>query len=175
MIKLKKFSIFIFAVSIVFMYVCFNSVSSTNSDSKELALLGETQNDESIKVIYDEDSTQQLYLEKLDKLDTTLKISLEEKYNSPVTLDLMDAATEEYKQWDTMLNKIYSKLKEELPQEDVTKLNDEQLKWIHDRDIKSKDAYNSNKDGSIAPLNSLMSLIDTTQKRCYELVNQYMK
>lgn len=120
-------------------------------------------------------STKQLYLDKLNELDANLKISLEEKYASPKTQDMIDAANEEFNQWDYMLNEIYSKLEEQLSQEDMDNLRVEEVNWINTRDLKSKEAAEKYEGGTIAPYMSLISLIDSTKTRCYELVEQFMK
>lgn len=120
-------------------------------------------------------STKQMYIEKLNELDTNLKISLEEKYASPKTQDMLDAANEEFSQWDYMLNEIYSTLEVQLSQEDMNNLRIEELNWINTRDLKSEAAANEFKGGTMEPLNRVMSLVTSTKERCYELVNQYMK
>ncbi|MDZ4907338.1 DUF1311 domain-containing protein, partial [Clostridium perfringens] len=75
-------------------------------------------------------STKQIYLEKLNKLEVNLETSLKEKYASPVTQDMIDAANEEFKQWDAMLNEAYAELEKQLSKEEIDKLRDEELNWI---------------------------------------------
>lgn len=74
-----------------------------------------------------------------------------------------------------MLNEIYSVLKEQLKEEEMDKLTEEELNWIKSIDEKSEAADDGVEDGTIAPLNRVMSLVTSTKSRCYELVNQYMK
>lgn len=121
------------------------------------------------------DSKKNMYLQKLNELETKLDLELKDKYASPKTKDMTEAASEEFVQWDNMLNEIYSKLEEELSKEDMNKLRDGELDWINNKDLKSKEARDKYKGGSIAPYMELSSLIDSTKKRCYELVNEYIK
>lgn len=118
--------------------------------------------------------TKQIYLEKLNKLEADLNISLEEKY-SGTTQQMIEAGYEEYKEWDNVLNEVYSELKKQLTEKEMDKLTEEELNWIKSRDEKSEAAANENKGGTIEPLNRVMSLVTSTKERCYELVNQYMK
>ncbi|WP_300381988.1 lysozyme inhibitor LprI family protein [Clostridium sp.] len=118
--------------------------------------------------------TKQSYLNQLDKLKSDLESSKDTRYASPVTLDLIEAANDEYKLWDDKLNEIYSVLKQELPKDKMDKLTEEELNWINVRDEKSKAASKLNEGGSIAPLNEVTSLIKSTRDRCYELVNKYI-
>lgn len=119
--------------------------------------------------------TKQIYLEKLSKLEANLETSLKEKYASPVTQDMIDAANEEFKQWDYMLNEAYAELEKQLSKEEMDKLTDEELNWIKSRDEKSEAAANEFKGGTMEPLNRVMSLAASTKERCFELVNKYMK
>lgn len=127
---------------------------------------------------YNEDNTEsikQIYLNKLDELAKNLDATRDKRYASPVTLDLINAANDEYKQWDDILNEIYSLLEEQLSQGDMDKLREEEIEWINSKESKSKEAADEYKGGTIAPYMAISSSIDSTRKRCYELVNQYMK
>lgn len=66
-------------------------------------------------------SSKQIYLEKLNELEANLDTSLKEKY-SGTTLEMVEAGSEEYEQWDNILNEIYSELKQQLAEEDMKKL-----------------------------------------------------
>lgn len=126
----------------------------------------------------DEDNTEsqkQFYLNKLDELAKNLEETRDERYAGPTTLDINEAASDEYKQWDDILNEIYSVLEEQLSKEDMDKLRAEEINWINIKESKSKEAADEYKGGTIAPYMAISSSIDSTRKRCYELVNQYMK
>ena len=98
-------------------------------------------------------------------------------YEDEIEIDLLndDYNKDEYKQWDDILNEIYSLLEEQLSQEDMDKLRAEEIEWINSKESKSKEAADEYKGGTIAPYMAISSSIDSTRKRCYELVNQYMK
>lgn len=115
------------------------------------------------------------YIEQLNKLKSNLEASSDKRYESPVTSDLIQAANEEYKLWDDKLNEIYSILKKQLPKDTMDKLTEEEIAWIKIRDENAEAAAKANEDGSIAPLNKVISLIESTSDRCFELVNNYMK
>lgn len=115
------------------------------------------------------------YLEQLNKLEAELNSSLKEKYDSGITLEMSEAASKEYEQWDYMLNDIYSCLREILTSEEMDKLTEEQLNWIALRDKKAEEAATEFEGGSFAPVNQLLSLKTITKERCYELVDLYMK
>lgn len=57
----------------------------------------------------------------------------------------------------------------------MDKLREEEIEWINSKESKSKEAADEYKGGTIAPYMAISSSIDSTRKRCYELVNQYMK
>jgi uncharacterized protein YecT (DUF1311 family) len=121
------------------------------------------------------DSMKQIYLEKLNKLEADLDETLIEKYASPKTQDMIDAANKEYTEWDNMLNDIYTELQNQLSIEEIDQLRDSELNWIENRDKKSQESHEQFKGGTIASLNAIKSLANSTKSRCYELVNQYMK
>ena len=56
----------------------------------------------------------------------------EEKYQTK--LGMRELASEEYEMWDTLLNDIYSELKNILSNKDMDRLTDLQIQWISDRD-----------------------------------------
>lgn len=118
--------------------------------------------------------TKEHFLEQLDTLKVDLDNTKDTRYASPVTVDLVDAASEEYKLWDDKLNEIYNYLQTTLPEDEMNKLTKEELQWITIRDEKSEEAAKKNEGGTIAPFNKIMSLISSTRDRCYELVNNYI-
>ena len=83
-------------------------------------------------------SKKQIYLEKLNELETNLNESLKERYDSGITQQMLEAGSEEFEKWDNMLNEIYSILKEQLTTEEMDKLTAEELNWINGRDEKVK-------------------------------------
>ena len=96
----------------------------------------------------------------------------EEKYQT--TLGMRELASEEYEMWDTLLNDIYSELKNTLSNEDMDKLINLQIQWIADRDAIAEEAGKEAEGGSLQPLLITTSKSQTTKDRCLELINDYM-
>jgi len=193
MSKFIKSVICIVSTCVLFLGGCSNVISEKEvksdkegaiTSSKSIENNDDSSNKEKVVVPLEEIETnenteseliKQSYLRKLDELDANLKISLKEKYASPVTLDMIEASNEELKQWDDMLNEIYAKLEKQLSKEEMDKLRGEELKWIESRDKKSEEARSEFAGGSIEPFMGMQSLVESTKTRCYELVNEYMK
>lgn len=174
MSKFMKSIICIIGICVLLLGGCSNNTSENRGQT--IRKEGEVASTDKIEnKIEETTSNKDIYLEKLNHLEDSLNKSLKDKYDSGITLQMLEAASEEFEEWDYMLNEIYSKLKEQLTEEEMNKLTQEELKWIETRDEKSKAADDGFEDGSIAPVLRLMSLVSSTKERCYELVNQYMK
>lgn len=117
-------------------------------------------------------SKKQEYKAKLDKIKLEFKGA-----NSPsaTTNDMYQEAYKEYKQWDTALNEIYGVLKTQLSATDMKKLQNEELQWIKDRDAKAKKDAAEMAGGTMEKVLYAGSLANSTQERCYQLVDKYMK
>lgn len=76
--------------------------------------------------------------------------------------------------WDGMLNEIYGVLKEQLPTEKMNLLREEQREWIVFRDNSAKEASLKFQGGTGEQLEYVIVLNNLTEKRCFELVEQYM-
>lgn len=176
---MRKFTIsliFIVVLSTLFLVGCTPGVNEkedqTNKEETQSNSSDCTENGDNNTDI---NSTKQIYLEKLTKLESDLIESLKEKYASPKTQDMIDAANKEYTEWDNMLNEIYTELEKHLSKEDMDQLRDSELNWIEERDKKAQEAQDEYNYGTIAPLSRIKSLANNTKSRCYKLVNQYMK
>ncbi|MBX4261893.1 DUF1311 domain-containing protein [Clostridium estertheticum] len=119
-----------------------------------------------------EKSNKQEYTIKLDNIEIGLAY-LKEK-EAGTTMEMRQATAEKYKKWDTALNEIYGVLKKQLSSSDMKNLQSEEIQWISNRDTTAKDASSKYKGGTMEPLVYSGSLVDTTKKRCYELVEKYM-
>ncbi|MDU5110962.1 MAG: lysozyme inhibitor LprI family protein [Clostridium sp.] len=194
MSKITKSIICIVSVSSVFLVGCsnvFNDIKEqSNNEDKIITSVENTDNNETdidkgqdAIESKENDSTndnekitiKQMYLDKLNELEADLNTSLKEKYDSGITLKMIEAASEEYEKWDKMLNEVYSKLAEQLSETEINNLTEDELNWIKIRDEKSDAADDKFEGGSIAPFLRIDSLAKTTKERCYELVNNYMK
>lgn len=96
----------------------------------------------------------------------------EEKYQT--TIGMRELAAQEYEMWDTLLNEIYSELKNILSKEDMDNLTDLQVQWISDRDSIAEAAGKKAEGGTLQPLLITTSKSQTTKERCLELINDYM-
>lgn len=104
-----------------------------------------------------------------------MKVELEDKYSTGVTVDLIDAVNIEYKSWDDLLNEIYGVLKEQLSAAEMESVKNEQINWISIRDAKAEDSASEVKGGTLEPVFYTSSLVESTKNRCYELIEKYMK
>ncbi|MBN1075145.1 DUF1311 domain-containing protein [Clostridium botulinum] len=120
-----------------------------------------------------QESTKQIYKNKLDAIELGMKDLDDLKGGS--TLEMKSAAKEEYERWDRALNEIYGVLQKQLSSDDRNKLKDEEIKWIASRDEQAKKDSLQYKGGTAETLIYGMSLGQSTKERCYELVEKYMK
>ena len=122
------------------------------------------------------ESRKQEFKNKLDKLDEKLSSSEEaKKADAGVTYDMLNYGGKQYAEWDKILNEIYNILKQQLPTDEMKKLQIEEIKWIAEKDTKAKKAALEFKGGTFENVAYTNSLVQTTQVRCYELVDKYMK
>ena len=105
--------------------------------------------------------------------------SLEAKTNNMLdgytTYEMTNSATQIYTLWDNELNKIYGVLKNQLSESEMNSLRQKQREWITYRDNKAEQDAAEYEGGTMAQLELILSKANTTQERCYELVNWYMK
>ena len=113
------------------------------------------------------------YTKKLNDIQT--KIDKEYNFNDTITTqDMRKSSGAQYKLWDDALNEIYKELQKTLSSSDMEKLKKEELAWISKKESDAKNAADEVKGGTLEPVNYSLSLADSTKKRCYELVNNYM-
>ncbi len=74
-----------------------------------------------------------------------------------------------YELWNGVLNDLWGKLQDSLPEEEFDKLLDEQLQWIEDKENTVKEAGKDYEGGSLYPLITISEAADITQQRVYEL------
>jgi len=91
------------------------------------------------------------------------------------TYEMTNSATQIYTLWDNELNKIYGVLKNQLSESEMNSLRQKQREWITYRDNKAEQDAAEYEGGTMAQLELILSKANTTQERCYELVNWYMK
>lgn len=157
-----------------------NDIAKTdnNSDTKSNPKISENNKEKVMKENSDttkiQESTKQIYKNKLDNIELGMK-DLDKKFATGHTSDRNEAEAEVIKRWDDALNEIYDVLKQQLSAEDMNNLKNEEIKWISYRDDKAKEDSSASKGGSIYTYIYESSVAETTKKRCYELVDKYMK
>ena len=112
-------------------------------------------------------------LRYLNKLNDIQK-SINDMPPGDTTAEMNEFADREYKLWDNALNEIYGYLKNNLPQDKFKALEQDEVRWIKEKEVKAKDAADKFKGGTAAPSVYLGTLADETKDRCYKLVNDYM-
>ena len=97
------------------------------------------------------------------------------KLDSGVTADMHEGMAELSEAWEKELNAVYSLLMEKLPKKDKIKLENEQKKWLKNRDIKAKKAAKEAEGGTMEPLLFTSSIEELNEERAIELAKRYDK
>ena len=104
-----------------------------------------------------------------------LEEKVQTKLDSGVTADMREATTELSETWENELNTVYSLLMEKLPKKDKIKLENEQKKWLKNRDIKAKKDAKEAEGGTMEPLLFVSSIEELNEERAIELAKRYDK
>ena len=97
------------------------------------------------------------------------------KLDSGVTADMREGMAELSEGWENELNTIYSLLMEKLPKAEKVKLENEQKKWLKNRDIKAKKDAKEAEGGTMEPLLFVSSIEELNEERAIELAKRYDK
>ena len=109
----------------------------------------------------------------LEEWAKTLKDLLE---NEDLTqAEMNEASSELYATWDSALNILWNELKEELPDDEFSKLLDEQREWIKAKEDAVAKAGAEYEGGSMHSLVVNMEAADITEKRVNELYEIYQQ
>ncbi|MCA1294786.1 DUF1311 domain-containing protein [Paenibacillus sp. alder61] len=114
------------------------------------------------------------YLDKLKEIEEGLS-DLDQLNEEGTTASMTQAADETYKRWDAALNEINGELKNRLTESAIKDLKEEQRKWIAQRDKAAAKAAEEFEGGTMEALQLVAAKAEMTKKRCYELVENYMK
>ena len=109
-----------------------------------------------------------LYCRWAQQLNTDIAYSSEYEWHSQMKLS--QGYSEAYKAWDVLLNDVYSRLMELLPENEFSKLTSEQLQWIEEKELEMESAYSAFEGGSAAPMFRAMVGCSYTEQRIYELL-----
>lgn len=109
----------------------------------------------------------------LEEWAKTLKDLLE---NEELTqAEMNETSAELYATWDSALNILWNELKEELPDDEFSKLLDEQREWIKSKEEAVAKAGAEYEGGSMYSLVVNMEAADITEKRVNELYEMYQQ
>ena len=113
------------------------------------------------------------YLKMLD--DIQKKIDKDyDMQKAGTTYEMRNVNGEQYDLWDGALNTIYKDLKNTLSPSDMKKLQDEELAWIYKKESDAKKESMKVQGGTLEQVYYGVSIVESTKKRCYELVIKYM-
>ena len=106
---------------------------------------------------------------ELAKVEVTAALIEEELQSDINQTALNDAAQRLFETWDNELNSIWSRLKEQMPEDEFETLLEEQRAWISNKEEAVKNAGAEYEGGSIQPLIEYKEAAEITKKRVYEL------
>ena len=104
-----------------------------------------------------------------------LEEKVQVKLDSGVTADMREGIAELSEAWEKELNTVYSLLMEKLPKAEKVKLENEQKKWLKNRDIKAKKDAKEAEGGTMEPLLFTSSIEELNEERAIELAKRYDK
>ncbi len=115
-------------------------------------------------------------LERYDEaLETQKDIDDQFEKGSMDQATMNTLAYSEYDLWDTLLNDIWSYLRENLHSEEMDPLTEEQKKWIKEKESSVRDAAADFEGGSMQPMIENGTAAAITKKRVDYLVEKYLK
>ena len=107
------------------------------------------------------------YMASIAEQSDILKTALEQEALTQQDMNLKSEKL--YKLWDDALNYLWGKLKETLPEEEFTKVLDEQRTWIAEKEKNVEEAGKEVEGGSMYSLVVNMEAAKITEERVYEL------
>ena len=153
--------------------VAYNSSLSESTKNRCYELVNNYMTDSKIKI----NDSKKDYINNLDNIENEILSSQEYKNAATgVTSNMVVLTDKEYNEWGGALNQIYNLLKQQLPSDEMKKLNKEEAQWATQKENKAKKSEEAQGAGSqLGNIAYKASLAHTTQSRCYELVYRYMK
>jgi uncharacterized protein YecT (DUF1311 family) len=117
----------------------------------------------------------QEFLEKLDNIQKELDaLPVKKDSDAGITNAMRSYYGISYDMYDKAINEIYTLLKNQLSSETMKTLQAEQIKWIKQKEADANKEASQFKGGTFEFVAFNSSLYESTKKRCYELVNNYM-
>ncbi|MDR3594215.1 lysozyme inhibitor LprI family protein [Clostridium sp.] len=156
-----------------FELVAYNMSLYESTKNRCYELVNNYMTDSKIKI----NASKQDYINKLDNIENEILLSPEYKNAATgITHNMLVLTDKEYNEWDVALNEIYNLLKQQLPSDEMKKLDQEEAQWIIQKENKAKKSEDPQGVGSqLGNIAYQASLAHTTQSRCYELAYRYMK
>jgi uncharacterized protein YecT (DUF1311 family) len=115
------------------------------------------------------------FLEKLDNIQKELdSLPVKKDSDAGITNAMRSYYGISYDMYDKAINEIYTLLKNQLSSETMKTLQAEQIKWIKQKEADANKEASQFKGGTFEFVAFNSSLYESTKKRCYELVNNYM-
>lgn len=103
---------------------------------------------------------------------------IDSKLNSNSLMDQMtlnQTAYEEFDMWDTLLNQVWQYLGANLDEKTMEKLEEEEHKWIKEKEAAMKDAGADFEGGSMQPMVEYGAGSTATRKRVETLIEKYIQ
>ncbi|MDL4839411.1 lysozyme inhibitor LprI family protein [Aquibacillus rhizosphaerae] len=144
------------------------NTDNMDQENNDVIKKEDTTNNEPVK---EAPSTKNEYIEKLN---AAKKESEELEAPDSSTYALKKVEDDRFDIWDQLLNEIYGELKEQLPPEKMDPIREEQRNWIDHRDDSALEASLKYKGGTQEHLEYVAVLANLTEKRCFELVEDYL-
>lgn len=167
-------------LSMIILVACTNGIEKTQNATNEIKQ--DEQPQENINKVNNItnastkiEERREEFLGRLDNIQKQLD-ALPEKKDSDagITNAMRSYYGEAFDMYDEALNEIYSLLKEQLSQDAMKSLKDEENNWIAEKEDAANKEAAQYKGGTFEFVAYNMSLYESTKKRCYELVNNYM-
>ncbi|MBH0162849.1 lysozyme inhibitor LprI family protein [Fictibacillus sp. 26RED30] len=120
------------------------------------------------------ESTKEKYLQKWE--ETKNKVA--EMRKNPVddtTFALKKVEGDAYELLDDLLNEIYGVLEKQLNKEEMNQLRKEQREWLINRENIAKKESLKYEGGTLEQYEYVRTINNLTEKRCFELIENYMK
>lgn len=115
------------------------------------------------------------FLGRLDSIQNELDVLPEKKASDDgTTIAMKNYYGECYNMYDIALNEIYNLLEDQLSKNIMKNLEAEEDKWIKQKQDTANNESSQYEGGTFESVAYNESLYESTKKRCYELVNNYM-
>ncbi len=113
------------------------------------------------------------YKKRLNDLDSQIQKNKTAQDSVNINNSAKSAASNELKLWDGELNTIYNEILDRLDKDRSASLVEEQRAWMKERDGLAMEAAKNSAGGSAESVEYIVSQIESTRQRAYDLVECY--